>query len=435
MKKLFAFFLAVFMIASMSVTVFAEANVGEHGESATIVVGGDFQQTGAIYKTISVDIEWEDMTFAYIKTSSGEWDPGSHEYVGGVEGEWTDETRTITITNHSDTELTATLSFEQLVDITGVFSSTGEMTSLLELDSAVGTSRDEAPSASEEFGIIGGEPLEENTSIGMITVHIEAPEGTVTEGPMIMSASLSGDEDEVEDLGTGIFTVVCTEWVPKNTVNVTLVGTNLDMIVGQDNYYIGFLASNGVVHHSESLSGFVYNEAEDCLTGSVTLKFRDDDLILAYSADEGETWTRLSQKVRYYMNVQISDVRLAGSKVTWDENTSTYTIRYNSAKNNTTVYFKVYGSGIQYMKDPSHSVLRVAFKKSDGTIVESVDFDRDDCYRDESGVKHLSRTLSRLNWVEAENETLSLVYYYKDGWVDTGKKVVYDMYFSITENS
>ena len=52
MKKLFAFFLAVFMIASMSVTVFAEANVGEHGESATIVVGGDFQPTGAIYKTI-----------------------------------------------------------------------------------------------------------------------------------------------------------------------------------------------------------------------------------------------------------------------------------------------------------------------------------------------------------------------------------------------
>ena len=120
-------------------------------------------------------------TVAYIKTSSGEWDPTSHEYVGGVEGEWTDETRTITVTNHSDTELTATLSFEKLVDITGVFSSTSEMVSILELDSAVGTTRDEAPSASEEFGIIDGEPLEENTAIGMITVYIEAPEGTVTD--------------------------------------------------------------------------------------------------------------------------------------------------------------------------------------------------------------------------------------------------------------
>ena len=123
MKKLFAFFLAVCMIASMSVTVFADATIGAHDESATITVGGDFQPTGAIYKTISVDIEWDDMTFAYIKTSSGEWDPGSHEYVGGVEGAWSEETRTITVTNHSDTELTATLSFEQLVDITGVFSS------------------------------------------------------------------------------------------------------------------------------------------------------------------------------------------------------------------------------------------------------------------------------------------------------------------------
>ena len=79
MKKLIAFFLAVMMIASMSVTVFAEANVGTDGDTATINVGGNFQSTGAIYKTISVDIQWEDMTFVYLKTSAGEWDPTTHE--------------------------------------------------------------------------------------------------------------------------------------------------------------------------------------------------------------------------------------------------------------------------------------------------------------------------------------------------------------------
>lgn len=430
MKKLFAFFLAVFMIASMSVTVFAEANVGEHGESATIVVGGDFQPTGAIYKTISVDIEWDDMTFAYVKTSSGEWDPGSHEYVGGVEGAWSEETRTITVTNHSDTELTATLSFEQLVDITGVFTSTGEMSSLLELDSAVGTSRDEAPSASEEFGIIGGEPLEENTSIGMITVYIDAPEGTVTEGPMITSATLSGDEDRVEDLGSGNYKVVCTEEVPFNDVEVTLSGANIDMIEGQENYRIGFLTSDGEVHNSMSLKDFTYNEAEDCLTGNITLDFCDEDLIPAYSEDEGATWTRLPQRVIYYMTVTVSDVILSGSKVTFDESTNTYTIRHNAAKLNTEFDISVFGSGIKYMTGPSY--VTVAFLKSDGTVVDSVKLTRHNYY-DAFVAKYLETTLSDPHVVEGE--TLTLAYDLNGEWVDTGKKVVYDVYYSISDYS
>ena len=422
MKKLFAFFLAVFMIASMSVTVFAEANVGEHGESATIVVGGDFQQTGAIYKTISVDIEWDDMTFAYIKTSSGEWDPGSHEYVGGVEGAWSEETRTITVTNHSDTELTATLSFEQLVDITGVFSSTGEMSSLLELDSAVGTSRDEAPSVSEEFGIIGGEPLEENTSIGMITVYIDAPEGTVTEGPMITAASLSGDEDTVEVLGSGRYRVVYTNTWSDNEVGVTLSGANLDMMEGQENYYIGFLTSDGEVHHSESLSDFVYNEAEDCLTGNVAFTFCDEDLIVAYSADEGATWTRLSQRVECYMNVTISGVSLSGSKVTFNESTNTYTIRYNAVLPWTNEFNLVaYGSLLQYIP----GVLTIALTKSDGTTVDEVSLDDSDY----NGT--LFDTIREPNVVEGE--TLSIWYHYNGEWHDTGKKVVYEVYYSISD--
>ena len=40
MKKLLAFFLAMIMIASMPATVFAEANIGDHGEAATIIVSG-----------------------------------------------------------------------------------------------------------------------------------------------------------------------------------------------------------------------------------------------------------------------------------------------------------------------------------------------------------------------------------------------------------
>lgn len=424
MKKLFAFFLAVFMIASMSVTVFAEANVGEHGESATIVVGGDFQPTGAIYKTISVDIEWDDMTFAYIKTSSGEWDPGSHEYVGGVDGAWSEETRTITVTNHSDTELTATLSFEQLVDITGVFSSTGEMTSLLELDSAVGTSRDEAPSASEEFGIIGGEPLEENTSIGIITVHIDAPEGTVTEGPMITSATLSGDANQIDD---NTYQVECTYFIQYNTVGIALTGENIDMIVGQEHYVVGFMAPGGAVSGVEPLSEFTYNETENTLTGEMDIRFIDGTLTLVYSADAGETWIKLPVRVSYYMKINSIDISINAnssgySKATWDEATQTYTIRYNAFTNNTELSFIASAAGIQYLT----GTISVSLRKSDGTSVESVGLWRGDL----SG-SSLCETVRDPNVVEGE--TLSIWYHYNGTWVDTGKKVVYEVYYSISD--
>ena len=181
MKKLFAFFLAVFMIASMSVTVFADATIGAHDEFATITVGGDFQPTGAIYKTISVDIEWDDMTFAYIKTSSGEWDPGSHEYVGGVEGAWSEETRAITVTNHSNTAVEAQLEFEKATgtDIEGEFEEDYGTSDdgIMPIVTAENTAFASAPSVTAKFNITAGSisaPAEGNETVllGTITLTI-----------------------------------------------------------------------------------------------------------------------------------------------------------------------------------------------------------------------------------------------------------------------
>lgn len=416
MKKLIAFFLAVMMIASMSVTVFAEANVGTDGDSATINVGGNFRSTGAIYKTISVDIQWEDMTFVYLKTSAGEWDPTTHEYVGGVEGEWSSEKRTITITNHSDTELTANLFFEQLVDVTGVFSSTGEMSSLLELDSAVGTSRDEAPSVSEEFGIIGGEPLDENTSIGMITVYIEAPYGTITEGPLVKKASLSVLEGKVESLTTGKYRVYYEGTTTPCDVEVTLSGTNLDLIVGQENYLLGVLTSDGVVHRAENLGDFVYNEAENCLTGNVALPFCDEDLIIAYSADEGATWTRL-RRIECYMNIDEVRVDITAYRIQYDSSTRTYTVtRSMMYAENVNLKFRVYGDCIQYMPGS----VTVALKNPDGTIAEQAVLTK---------AKYNGSCLSYNIPIPSlvEDGTYALVYEYNGEWVDTGEKVFYDV--------
>lgn len=422
MKKLFAFFLAVFMIASMSVTVFADATIGAHDEFATITVGGDFQPTGAIYKTISVDIEWDDMTFAYIKTSSGEWDPGSHEYVGGVEGAWSEETRAITVTNHSDTEITATLSFETTAQVEGAFTSTGEMSSVLELDSAVGA--EVAPSVSDEFGIVDGDPLAEDGSLGTITVTIEAPVGTITEGPMITAATLSGDANQIDD---NTYQVECTYFIQYNTVGIALTGENIDMIVGQEHYVVGFMAPDGTVSGVEPLGEFTYNETENTLTGEMDIRFIDGTLTLVYSADAGETWIKLPVRVSYYMKINSIDISVNAnssgySKATWDEATQTYTIRYNAFTNNTELSFIAYAAGIQYLT----GTISVNLRKSDGTSVESVGLWRGDL----SG-SSLCETVRDPNVVEGE--TLSIWYHYNGEWHDTGKKVVYEVYYSISD--
>ena len=104
-------------------------------------------------------------------------------------------------------------------------------------------------------------------------------------------------------------------------------------------------------------------------------------------------------------------------KVIWYEDTQTYKIRHNAAKHNTELEFWISGNGIQYMT----SSVTIVFKNSDGTVVEEVS-----CYKG-------GCTLRYPNVVEGE--TLSIWYYYDGKWVDTGKKVVYDVYFSISDYS
>ena len=125
-----------------------------------------------------------------------------------------------------------------------------------------------------------------------------------------------------------------------------------------------------------------------------------------------------------FRSVSISGIGLAGNKVTFDESTKTYTIRHNAAKLNTTLEFYAHGAYIQYIP----ATVTVALKKSDGTIVDQV---RLSAAHYDSGT--LSDKIYHPNVVE--DETLSLVYEYNGNWVDTGKKVVYEVYYSISDYS
>ena len=176
MKKIFATLLAVAMLASVSVTAFAATNDGT--QDTEITVNGSFVSGTAADEKISVDIAWDAMDFTYSAPSEGAWDPATHTYVGATEGGWSDNTPAITVTNHSNVPVTATLSFTP--DVTGVVGTFTEASgtandNILSLATAEGTKTANAPAATANFGI-SGVAVDEDKVLGTITVTIAKAE-------------------------------------------------------------------------------------------------------------------------------------------------------------------------------------------------------------------------------------------------------------------
>lgn len=181
MKKFLAIALAVVMMMALAVPAFAAETVTKNNGSATISVSGTYTDGNAAPDVISVGIAWDAMTFTYTEGSAGTWKPDTHSYEGTTTGGWSTDTATITVTNHSNVAVTATLAWAQNSDLTGTITGTFTETSgtaddkILELASAAeGESLnnvDKAPTASAEFGI-SGDAITANATLGTITVTI-----------------------------------------------------------------------------------------------------------------------------------------------------------------------------------------------------------------------------------------------------------------------
>ena len=176
MKKTLFIILALVMALSLSVTAFAATNDGT--QDTEITVNGIYTPGTTADEIISADIAWDAMDFTYTGASQGTWNPVTHTYEGATEGGWSNNTPAITVTNHSNVAVNATLSFT--ANVTGVVDTFTEVSgtendNILELATAEGTAVADAPTASAKFGISGA-AIDANKALGTITVTIAKAE-------------------------------------------------------------------------------------------------------------------------------------------------------------------------------------------------------------------------------------------------------------------
>lgn len=177
MKKKTALVLTLAMVFSLAPLSAYADTIGTAGGTASHDVTATYRADssgGAGGKVYNVDIAWGDMAFTYT-AAAGTWDPANHTYTGAEGGVWTvdkDGGNTITVTNHSNTGVTAAFSYAAdagFEGITGTFDNAS-----LNLESAVGTTVEAAPKATASLSLNGalGSTTADNTKIGTITVTL-----------------------------------------------------------------------------------------------------------------------------------------------------------------------------------------------------------------------------------------------------------------------
>ena len=143
-------------------------------EDREITVNGSFVPGAAADEIISVDVAWEAMDFTYTGASQGTWNPATHAYEGAIEGGWSDNTPAITVKNHSNVAVNATLGFTaNVTGVAGTFTEVSgtENDNILNLATAEGTEVANAPTATANFGISGA-AIDADKTLGTITVTI-----------------------------------------------------------------------------------------------------------------------------------------------------------------------------------------------------------------------------------------------------------------------
>ena len=177
MKKAVTLICSLALILSLAaVSVFAAGSgnkITSSGGSASHDVTATYQAGGTGSTVYSVDIEWGAMEFTYTAASAGIWNPNTHSYDGGGEGTWTSTSDYVKVINHSNTAITATLTYTADGSYSGISGSFGDK-STINLATAENTAVDSAPTDTAHLSLSGelNSSATTSTKIGTITVKI-----------------------------------------------------------------------------------------------------------------------------------------------------------------------------------------------------------------------------------------------------------------------
>lgn len=172
MKKFAVLLLTLALFCAMSVPAFAATITTGSGREFKNVFGT--YQAGSATTVYSVDITWGNMKFTYVDASDGEWNPLTHTYDGATTAGWTcDEgANEITVTNHSNAAVGVTLTYSATEGYAGISGTFDKNT--LNLATADGTARDEAPTATATLTLRGAlaSTVTEEAMIGQVIVQL-----------------------------------------------------------------------------------------------------------------------------------------------------------------------------------------------------------------------------------------------------------------------
>ncbi len=178
-KRIVLIMTIVIALAMIAIPAFA-ATISSGSDSHDVKATYKSNSSGGSSKTVySVDITWGAMEFTYTQGEAGAWNPEKHEYNPDGAAIWSSDSNTITVKNHSNAAITATLSYTAAAGYTGITGSFTETSGtandgILSLATAVGTTFANAPTATATLMLSGelASSTPEKTTIGTVKVTL-----------------------------------------------------------------------------------------------------------------------------------------------------------------------------------------------------------------------------------------------------------------------
>lgn len=215
-------------LCAVSLTSGSAATITAPEDSVSIPLYGVYEPLEEGETVYSVSITWGEMEYTYSQGAQGTWDPSTHTYRDSVASSWGWEegSNQVSVTNHSNAGVEVLLAAATNGNVTGDFydqSKGGQALpeDVLHLDTAVGTSVDEAPTEKVYYQITGGE-IQDSGAIGSIIITLQGTGET-------------GEEDEEETaVPAGELVTQLTLMTPGGNQEVPLYTTDTPNVYRTD---------------------------------------------------------------------------------------------------------------------------------------------------------------------------------------------------------